>query len=203
MIDPRIRKYLAIPEDNPADYLFITLPETALENQGVLDWIHDNFARGCYVYPSNGTAILQINNLGRKILTNVLLDAAIDNFGGTLNGLPCIAVEVATAVLSADVPMDYSPNGQIYGKDGEVLRQKTVEELMLCIRGDKGRALILCVEKGVNYPLPDGGTANSGENGDPRGIQMDQVERFRIQFPAYYVYSDEQLALWRANNQSV
>ncbi len=42
MIDPRIRRYLEIPEDNPGDYLFITLPEMALANATVAEWIDDN-----------------------------------------------------------------------------------------------------------------------------------------------------------------
>ena len=189
MIDPRIRRYLEIPEDNPADYLYIFLPATALANLAVLGWIHDNDARGCYAYPHNGEVILQITSLGREILTNVLLDAAIDNFNGVLKGKPCIATEVNTAVLSADVPVGYSPNGQIYNDEGEVVRQKTVEELMLCIRGDIGKSIILCVEKDT----PDG-------NGDPSGIQMDQLLRFRNQFTGYYVFSEDQLATWKSNN---
>ncbi len=190
MIDPRIRRYLGIPEDNPSQYLFIILPEVALSNAGVKDWIQDNFARGCVVLHHLGTVILQVNNLGRKILTNAILDAAIDNHGAVLKGKPCIAVEVNTAILSADVPVGYSPNGQIYDGDGEVIRQKTVEELMLCIRGDIGKSLILCVE----MDSPNG-------NGNPEGLQMDQVLRFRGQFPGYYVFSAEQLAMWKAVNQ--
>ncbi len=202
MIDPRTRLYLGIQEDNPADYLYIVLPEDALANQGVLDWIQANTPRGCVVYQHNGSVILQINNLGRKILTNAILDASIDTHGAELRGKPCIAVAVNTAILDADVPVGYSPNGQIYDEEGTVLRQKTVRELMLCIEGINGQSLILGVETGVDYPLPDGkGTANSGENGDPRGIQMDQILRFRTQFPGYYVFSEEQLALWKAANQ--
>ncbi len=201
MIDPRIRNYLGIQEDHPSEYLFIVLPEAALLNAGVKSWIQDNFARGCVVLHHLGTVILQVNSLGRGILTNALLNAAIDVHGAELKGKPCIATTVNTAVLDADVPVGYSPNGQILDADGEVLRQKTVRELLLCIEGTKGQSIILCVEKNVTYPFPDGGTANSGENGDPRGIQMDQVLRFRDQFPGYYVFSDEQLAMWKAVNQ--
>lgn len=187
-MNTNIRRYLNLPEDNAALYLYIILPETALANQGVLDWIQANEPRGCQSYQYGDSIILQINNLGRKILTNDILDAAIDDHGATLKGLPCVAVEVDTVTLDAYVPVGYSPNGQIYDEDGEVLRQKTVDELMICIRGTEGKSIIKCVER-VN-----------GKNGNPDGIQMDQLLRFRTQFAAYYVYSDEQLAAWKVAN---
>jgi len=186
MISPSIRKFLGIQEDAPRDYLFITMEESKVDEAGVYGWIQDNYVRGCLAHYNAGSVILQVNNGGRKILTNVLLDAAIDTHGATLSGKVCIAVEVNTSVLSASVPVGYSPNGQVYDEEGEVLRQKTVEELMVTVTGTEGKSLILCSEK------------TNGGNGT--GLQMEELLRFRNQFPLYYVFSDEQLAAWKSNN---
>lgn len=186
MISPAIRKFLGIQEDAPQDYLFITMDESKVDNAGVYKWIQDNYVRGCLAHYNAGSVILQVNNGGRKILTNALLDAAIDTHGAILSGKVCIAAEVNTGTLGANVPVGYSPNGQIYDEEGEVERQKTVEELMVCIRGTEGKSLILCSEK--------------TNNGNGTGLQMDELERFRGQFSSYYVFSDEQLASWKTTN---
>ena len=186
MISPAIRKFLGIQEDAPRDYLFITLPESAVENAGVYTWIQDNYARGCLAHYNAGKVILQVNDGGRKILTDTLFNAALDTYGATVSGKVCVAVEVNTATLDVDVPAGYSPNGQILDEEGEVLRQKTVEELMICVRGTEGKSLILCSER------------TNGENGT--GLQQDELMRFRGQFPTYYVFHDALLAAWKTNN---
>ncbi len=186
MISPAIRKFLGVKEDQPFDYLFITMPEAAVLNAAVYTWIQDNFARGCLVHWNNGDVILQINEAGKGILNNTLFDAAIDTHGATMRGDVCVAVEVNTTTLTADVPEGYSPNGQIYDAEGVVVRQKTVEELMICVKGTEGKSLILCSER------------TNGKNGT--NLQHEELLRFRTQFPAYYVFTKEQRSTWETDN---
>lgn len=185
MIDPKIREFLNIPQEQPGDYLYITLPEPSVAAAGVYSWIQDNYVRGCLAHYHSGYVTLQVNNAGRGILNNTLFDDAIDIHGATVSGKVCVAVEVATAVLDADVPAGYGDNDTI--TEGEVTRQKTVRELMVCIEGTEGNSLILCAEK-------------TTPTGNGTGLQHDELLRFRTQFAAYYVFTDEQLSAWKSNN---
>ena len=187
MIDPRIAEFLGIPRGSYNDYLFIVMPDETASDSVVLNWIQNNYARGCLVYYHSGNTILQINNAGRKILTNQLLDAAIDTHSAILKGKVCIATEVNTSLLDVNVPVGYNPPyDQVLDSEGNVLRQKTVREYMIHTEGSQGKSLIFCAEK------------KDGLNGS--GLQQDEVLRFRSQFPNYYVFSDEQLSAWIQNN---
>lgn len=188
MIPYEIRKYINVPNVDPKHYLYIIFPEEAVENAGILAWIQENQARAVLSYFADGKHILQVNQLGLKILNSTSIDAVIA-VGGILKSMKVpIGVEVNTNVLDVDVPVGYSPGRDTIQVDEDTTRQKTVRELMICIEGTEGKSVILCAEK----DNPDG-------NGS--GLVHEEFLRFRTQFPSYQVFTDAQLQAWKEANQ--
>ena len=189
MIPYEVRKYLGTPNVQVQDYLYIILPEDAVENAGVLNWIQENQARAVLSYFVDGKHILQVNQLGLKILNSSSIDAAI-NAGGILKSMKVnIGVVVNTSVLDSDVPVSYCDNCTVTELiDGqEVTRQKTVRELMICIEGTEGNSVILCAER-----------KSIGGNGS--GLVHEEFLRFKNQFTNYQVFTDAQLQSWKDSN---
>ncbi len=186
MIPAEIRNFLGLQKESVRNYLYVTIPEAVVGDTTLDEWAAKNSARAVKTYYHGGNIIYQINQGGIAQMNNTYFDHIIDTLGGTVAGKVCVAQEVNTTILSADVPVGYSPNGQIYDSDGEVERQKTVEELMICVRGTEGKSLILCSEK--------------TNNGNGTGLQQAELLRFRGQFTNYYVATDAQIATWKSNN---
>jgi len=159
--------------------LKIKLPASALTDPAITNWLVKNDII------TDSSINLEFGEEKKALLDDAGVAKAV-SLGAVFSGDVCFAVQVNTSVLSANVPADYSPNGQIYDEDGEVLRQKTVEELMICIQGTEGKSLILCAEK--------------TNNGNGTGLQQDELERFMGYFTEFYVFTQAQLADWKSNN---
>ncbi len=182
----QVLEFLDLPVDSVRDYLYVSIPADKVDDTLVDEWARKNLARGVTAIQNSGRLIYAVNQVALAQMDNTYFDYIIDQANGTLAGKVCVGVEVNTAILDADVPVGYSPNGQIYDSEGEVERQKTVEELMICVRGTEGKSLILCSEK--------------TNNGNGTGLQHEELLRFRGQFTSYYVATDAQIATWKANN---
>ena len=181
MIPAEVREYLGLAKESVRDYLYVTIPESAVGDTMLDEWALKNSTRAVKTYYSNGQIIYQVNEAGLAQMSDTYFNHIIDTLNGTLSGKVCVAVEVNTGVLDANVPEGYSPNEE--WPDGT---QKTVEELMITIRGTEGRSLILCSER--------------TNEGNGTGLQMDELARFRTQFTSYYVFTDAMLATWKTNN---
>ncbi len=182
----QVLEYLGLPIDSARDYLYVSIPADRVDDTLVDEWARKNLARGVTPMQNSGRLIYMVNQVALAQMDDTYFNYIMDIADGILSGKVCVAVEVPTAWMDIDVPVGYSPNGQIYGEDGEVLRQKTVRELMIVVEGTEGNSLILCSEK-----------TNSG-NGT--GLQQEELLRFRTQFAAYYVFTDAMLATWKDNN---
>lgn len=182
----QVLEYLVLPVDNVRDYLYVSIPAIKVDDTLVDEWARKNLARGVSPIQNSGRIIYQVNQIALDQLDNTYFDYIIDVAEGTVAGKLCVAVEVNTSALDVDIPVGYSPNGQIYDEEGEVVRQKTVRELMITIEGTEGKSIVRCAE--IKY------------NGNASGLQMDELLRFRAQFATYYIHTDAQLANWKANN---
>jgi len=185
MIPAEIREFLGLQKDSVRDYLYVSIPESATSSTEVDEWAQKNLAKAVKTYYHAGRIIYQVNQAGLAEMTDEYFNYIIDTASGTLSGKVCVAVEVNTSILSADVPVNYSPGNDTI-TEGEVTRQKTVEELMVCVEGTEGKSLILCSEK--------------TNNGNGTGLQQEELLRFRTQFNTYYVFTDAMLATWKTNN---
>lgn len=189
MIPFQVRKYLDLGQPTVRDFLYMVFPSTAVEDSGIVTWVETNKSRAVVDYYDGTYYVLEINDLGLDILTATQIDYAITN-GATLKSKKVpIGVVVNTTMLDADVPVGYSPGRETITEtidSEEVTRQKTVEELMVCIRGTEGSSVILCAEK------------TNGGNGT--GLVHEEFLRFKDQFTTYQVFTDAQLAAWKASN---
>lgn len=163
--------------------LNVKLPASALTDPGISAWLVKNTTI------IEGSINLKFGEKKKALLDDAGVAKAV-SLGAVFSGDVCFAVQVNTPILSVDVPNAYdSPIRDWVTTDeaGEEVRtRKTVEELMVCIRGTEGKSLILCAEK--------------SNNGNGTGLQQAELERFMGYFTDFYVFTLAQLSQWKTNN---